>query len=194
MSRRFGAVRIAVAIGLVGAATACTSAGAVVPTASAPASAAWTATASIADATRPAVSPVSPRPSPGASASAKALPAEPPPAALAVAGGATIAGTLGSYTWRTTGSDAPWIVGRSATGVARAARLTAAFGSTAPESWTAAWARVADGVAGPPGETVSGRGLVAVAAPDKSGDWSLRVTVVFGPAANATYFWHLVVR
>lgn len=198
MSRCFRAVRVGVAIALTAAAAACTSsgAGAVASASAAPAAASTTSAsaAATAAATSPEVSPTAGGPSPSSGASATGLPAEPPAATLAVAGGSTIAGALGSYTWRATGSDAPWLVGRSAAQVAGEAQLSATFGSTVPESWTAAWARVADGVAGPPAETVSGQDGVALSAPSRAGDWSLRVTVVFGPAANATYFWHLVVR
>lgn len=197
MSRDVDPVRIGAGLALVVVLAQCSGTGAT-PTRSTgaaptgPASAAIPAASSQGTPTAPAASsapPVSAQPSP----TSAALPAGPPAATLEGAGVASAAGMLGSYTWLGTGSDAPWVVGRSTTPVVGGAPLVVAV-DPAPAAWTAAWARVADGSAGTPTGATSGTGQVALSAPRAPGDWSLRVTATFGPGANATYFWHLAVR
>jgi hypothetical protein len=123
---------------------------------------------------------------------AATVPARPPEARLDGLVGAGLAdGSLGSYTWLGSGSDAPWIVGKAAGATGRGGALSVAFATAAPVSWTSAWAPVVDGVAGAPTGESSGTGAVAINAPTKAGDWSLRVTATFAPGANATYFWRV---
>jgi hypothetical protein len=121
-----------------------------------------------------------------------AMPGEPPAGMLAgLADGASAQGQLGSYTWAGNGTDAPWIVVPEPLGASVGAPLTATFGAIVPLTWTAAWARVAGGIAGDPRGGTTGSGIVAVDAPSATGDWSLCITAWFGPGANATYYWRL---
>ncbi len=145
----------------------------------------------------PSAVPASPSPSSGGFPSPSAVPSLPdaPPEATigGLDGGASARGALGSYTWGGSGTDAPWIVGRVAGDVRAGSALTVSLAAPAPASWTAAWAGVADGVAGAPTDGSTGGGVVTVTAPPGVGDWSLRVTASFGPGANATYYWRLTV-
>ena len=119
---------------------------------------------------------------------------QPPVARLTGLGdGSEPAGSLGSYTWDGSGSDAPWVVGSGASAVNRGALLRVVVQGAPPSSWTAAWALVSGVVAGTPTDAGSGDGPVAVTAPTTAGDWTLRVTASFGPGRSATYFWHLAV-
>jgi hypothetical protein len=102
-------------------------------------------------------------------------------------------GELGTYFWADVGTDAPWIVGNLAGTAGRGAPLHITFGGARPGTWTAAWAKVVQGSAGSPVGASTGTGDVALSAPGSGGDWTLRVTAVFGPTANATYYWRLTV-
>ena len=142
----------------------------------------------------PTPAPASPAPSPADVATPGPIPAKPPVATLrGLSSSASARGQLGSYTWGRGGSDAPWIVGKVLGSAAVGAALDVSLEGTVPTRWTAAWAAVSDGMAGSPSLGTSGSGQVAVAAPVKPGDWSLRVTATFGPGHNATYFWRLSV-
>jgi hypothetical protein len=141
----------------------------------------------------PTAAPSSPTPSPTEAATPGPIPATPPVATLRGLGGDPATGELGSYTWGSGGSDAPWIVGKMLGTSPGGASLDVSLGGATPDSWTAAWAEVSGASAGSPSGGVSGSGQVAVRAPAKTGDWSLRVTVTFGPGYNATYFWHLTI-
>ncbi len=181
---------------LAAALAACT-AGTAEPT-SPPGAVSGAPSATAAAASAPATSPAS---SPGAGlsggppAAGPTLPAEPPTGSLAglagLAAGTSAAGRLGSYTWAGGGTDAPWIVAPESLEAAPGAPLTASFGSLVPETWTAAWARVADGLAGDPTGGSAGSGIVTVGVPSAAGDWSLSVTAWFGQGANATYYWRI---
>jgi hypothetical protein len=123
---------------------------------------------------------------------AASAPPAPPQAVLEGVTGGRAAGDLGSYTWGGSGSDAPWIVARDTATVTAGVNLQVVFDAATPQTWTAAWAPVTGGVAGVPTGAISGAGAMAVGAPP-AGDWTLRATVAFGPAHNATYYWHLTV-
>ncbi len=140
------------------------------------------------------LAPVSPSVSPTPSATPGPIPAKPPVAVLRGLDGAAATGQLGSYTWGSAGSDAPWITGRVLGTAAPGALLDASLGGATPASWTSAWAEVSSGIAGSPSDGASGSGRVGVTAPTKAGDWSLRVTATFGPGHNATYFWRLTIK
>jgi hypothetical protein len=140
----------------------------------------------------PAAPASSPAPSPTQAATPGPIPAKPPVATLRGLAGGGAAGQLGSYTWGSGGSDAPWIVGKVLGTAPSGASLDVSLGGAVPAGWTAAWAEVSGGVAGSPSGGTSGSGQVAVTAP-ATGDWSLRVTTTFGPGHNATYFWHLTI-
>ena len=142
----------------------------------------------------PTSAPTSPAPSPTAAATPGPIPSEPPVAALRGLDGADATGQLGSYTWGSGGSDAPWIVGEVLGTAAGGALLDVSLGDATPAGWTAAWADVSGGMAGSPSGGTSGSSHVRVTAPARAGDWSLRVTATFGPGYNATYFWHLTIR
>ncbi len=133
-------------------------------------------------------------PSPTQAASPAPIPATPPVAVLGGLDGPAASGQLGSYTWGSGGSDAPWIVGEALGTATSGASLDVSLAGATPASWTAAWAEVSGGIAGSPSAGASGSGQVAVTAPAKAGDWTLRVTATFGPGHNATYFWHLAIK
>ena len=142
----------------------------------------------------PTLAPASPTVSPTAPATPGPIPAKPPVAVLRGLDGGAATGLLGSYTWGSDGSDAPWITGRVLGTAAAGALLDASLGGAMPASWTSAWAELSSGAASSPSDGASGTGRVGVSAPVKAGDWSLRVTATFGPGHNATYFWHLTIK
>ena len=120
--------------------------------------------------------------------------AEPPSASLAVDGGDTVTGSLGSFTWGDGGSDSPWLPGAPiAVGSGEPLVVTLADG-VAVKDWLAK--RV-------PAETTDGAGAIAIGdgasspitflAPG-SGDWSVQVLVTFGDGlGSAAYYWHVTV-
>jgi hypothetical protein len=122
------------------------------------------------------------------------LPGQPPHAVLhGLAGGKTVGGWLGSFTWDNSGTDAPWIVGRRLGSAKARSPLTASFDGLVPASWTASWVAVDNGVAADSGaHGTAGTGAVAITSP-VAGDWSLQIVAVFGPGTNAVYYWHLAV-
>lgn len=135
-------------------------------------------------------------PAPTASPSATAGVDEggsPPAAALAgLAGGVTVAGDLGSFTWDGMASDGPWIVERVGARATIHARLTVTFaGGALPRSWTASWALIRDASAGTPVAAGEGHGAVSIRAPDAAGSWSLRLVASFGDGRSGTWFWRL---
>jgi hypothetical protein len=135
----------------------------------------------------------SPSTSPTTTPSAAPPGAEPPAASLAVEGGDPVVGQLGTYVWRDSGSDSPWLPG---------ARLLVGSGESLavtlePEVSVASWtARSVPAAAdGPGGATALGEGTDAPAftAPD-AGAWTVEVHVVFADdLGNARYFWRLEV-
>jgi hypothetical protein len=142
--------------------------------------------------TRPAVE-HPPDPTPVATGAA----IEPPAALLSGVGGAgeAPAGTLGTYTWGTRGTDAPWIVPSAGSGVAPGAPLAVAFEpSLIPQAWTARWAPVVNGVAGDVANATDGTGLPTLATPDRAGTWSLQLEARFGAARSATWYWRIELR
>lgn len=128
---------------------------------------------------------VVPSPSPEPSAA-------PPTAALAVEGGDPVDGQLGSYTWRDSGSDSPWLPGTPIT-VGLGEPLAVAFpGSPAIGSWRVQ-ARPA-AATGPVVGVAEGDGEIAFTAPDV-GTWSMAIIVTFGGGPDAaTYYWEVRVR
>ena len=128
------------------------------------------------------------------SASMAPVPAAPPTALLGGLSGDTAAdGALGTYFWADVGTDAPWIVGKRAGAAGAGARLHVTFGGALAATWTSAWAKVVQGSAGSPVGSASGEGDISLSTPASGGDWTLRVSAVFGPAANATYYWRVTV-
>jgi hypothetical protein len=186
------AIRAGIAIALVTVLAACGAGG------SSPRTAATSVAGTSAPATVPTVSgpPANPSPSlvDAASPSLSPLPSAPPAATLSgLAGGRPATGALGTYTWGGGGSDAPWIVGKRAGTAGSGSRLAVDLGGLTPVGWDTAWAKVRNGVAASPTGASSGTGLPVVTAPSSGGDWTLRVTVSFGPGANATYYWRISV-
>lgn len=116
----------------------------------------------------------------------------PPAGRLAAEGGDPVTGQLGTYVWRDTGSDSPWLPGAPiAVGVGEP--LTVTFDQAIE---VASWrARLVPADAdGPDGATLLGQGTggPTFQAPG-TGSWTVEVHVVFG-AGNASYFWRLDVR
>ncbi|HEY3336149.1 MAG TPA: hypothetical protein VGK16_13035 [Candidatus Limnocylindrales bacterium] len=99
---------------------------------------------------------------------------------------------LGSFTWDTTGTDAPWIVPPDGSRAAAGARLRVAFEPAASAvSWTARWAPVTGSSAGDVASGLDGTGPVVIVAPDEAGTWSLQVEASFGPGRGATWYWRV---
>jgi hypothetical protein len=131
-----------------------------------------------------------PPPSPDVATNTPPPDASPPDASMAVEGGDPVVGTLGSYTWRSVGSDAPWLRG-SPIHVGRGEELEVSFGSpVAIATWTAG--RTMPG-------SLDGSGAIGLGEGRRSpprflapppGTWSVQVVVWF--AANqgsAAYYW-----
>jgi len=200
VDHRDRAARLGAALGLAAVLGACTGGGGS-PAPSGPAAATTSPTVAISIPTGTALAAATTTPpsrSPGTTvhpaASPGQVPAAPPTAVLGgLTGDSSANGELGTYFWADVGTDAPWIVGNLAGTAGRGAPLHITFGGARPGTWTAAWAKVVQGSAGSPVGASTGTGDVALSAPGSGGDWTLRVTAVFGPTANATYYWRLTV-
>lgn len=119
---------------------------------------------------------------------------EPPAATLAVEGGDTVVGQLGSFTWGGGGSDSPWLPGAPIV-IGPGEPLTVAVaGGVGVTEWTAR--RVPAGSTNGTGAVGLGTGGAQITFPaPPSGTWSVQVAVRF--AANlgsATYYWQVSVR
>ena len=146
-------------------------------------------------AAEPAATIVSPAPSASTVAStASGTPGEvPPDASLAADGGDPVTAQLGTYTWRDTGSDSPWLPG-AAIAIGAGEPLTVTLEpDIGVESWRA---RLVPATAdGPAGAVVLGQGSgqLVFTAP-APGAWTVEVAVVFADAlGDASYFWRLEV-
>jgi hypothetical protein len=122
-----------------------------------------------------------------------AMPADAPPVAtMSVEGGDPVTGKLGTYIWRDSGSDAPWLPGApiSAAGEALAVVVDPPVGI---ETWSAR--AVPAGTVGPDGATRLGDGSGAPTfGPPPPGDWSVEVALTFADGlGEARYFWALTV-
>lgn len=116
----------------------------------------------------------------------------PPPVTLALAGGTSVVGDLGSFTWDGLVSDSGWIIGHAAI---RTTADTPIVGSTDRRPPIATWrARVApirDGAAGTPMLLSRGAGSrISFGAPG-TGRWSLELQVDYGLAGQAAWYWQL---
>ncbi len=113
----------------------------------------------------------------------------PPAAAIRVEGGDAVDGQLGTYDWAGGGSASPWLPGTAvAVGGREILTVTVAPAVTTTE-WTARLAPASD-VDGVGVVVGSGVGAPVISAP-AGGSWTLAVTVGFGEAGSATYFWRL---
>jgi hypothetical protein len=117
---------------------------------------------------------------------------QPPIAVLTFAGGEPVAGDLGTYTYRGTGSEAPWLAGEPVAVPPTGALAQVFLSEPLPiASW---WARVAptgrQPRLGEPREIGTGAGPIAFELP--TGAWTLELSVQFGDGiGDATYFWEL---
>jgi hypothetical protein len=113
----------------------------------------------------------------------------PPVALLAAEGGDPVAGQLGTYTWKETGSDAPWLPGaRIAIGMGEPLSV-GVVGETPAGAWVAR-ARPS-GTSLPARQLGDGSGIVEFGAP-AAGIWSVAVEIHFADGSGvATYFWEL---
>jgi hypothetical protein len=133
--------------------------------------------------------------SPSSTTASPAMPGETPPDAnLAAEGGDPVTAQLGTYTWRETGSDSPWLHGAPiAIGAGEPLTVTLEP-AIATESWRA---RLVPATAdGPAGAVILGQGAgpLVFAAPAPGG-WTVEVAVVFADAlGEASYFWRLEVN
>ena len=143
----------------------------------------------------PSPSMASPSPGSPAPTVSPALPgAAPPDASLAAEGGDPVTAQLGTYTWRDTGSDSPWLPGAPiAVGAGEPLTVT-----LEPAIAVATWrARLVPATAdGPAGAVVLGGGSgPLVFAASGRGAWTVEVAVVFADRLGAaSYFWRLEVR
>jgi len=128
------------------------------------------------------------------SVTASAAATEPPAATLAVEGGDTVAGQLGTFIWGDGGSDSPWLPG-SPVSVGTGERLTVALSDgVGVATWSAK--RVPAGSTDGSGAVGLGTGgpPIAFGAPG-TGSWSVQVTVDFdGGLGSASYYWLVTVR
>lgn len=134
--------------------------------------------------------------SPAPSAAATPAPTEvlgPPAATLTAIGSDAIPGELGGFTWRGTGSDAPWLVPSADQAVREAGPYSVTFAPPVPvERWGAAWAPVVDGTAGALAGSEQGGGEpVVLEGPDRPGTWSLQVDVAFAGGGRCAYYWRI---
>lgn len=117
----------------------------------------------------------------------------PPEAALLVPDGDPVVGQLGSYTWRETGSDAPWLPGTPvAVDAARSLRFALSF-DVPVDTWSARYA--APGELSPTLVTpLDIGGAPLEVEPPPAGRWSLAMTITFGDGlGSATYYWQVEV-
>lgn len=141
-----------------------------------------------------AASPPGGSPSLASTAAATPLAEEPPVARLAVEGGDSVTGQLGTFIWRDGGTDSPWLPGAPITigaGEPLSIDLDPAIGVA---SWRARFVpATADG---PDGATVLGEGTGRPAFPSpEPGAWTVEVHVVFADAlGDASYFWRVEAR
>ncbi len=129
-------------------------------------------------------------------ATATAAPSsKPPDAFLAGPTGGPVAGELGSFSWDGLVSDSPWIVPPMASPLDPARPLRVRLrGGPAVARWTARWAKVRNGEAGPPRLAGSGAGApLAIDAPPGPGGWSLQVDVRFDGGERAAWYWRVQV-
>lgn len=131
-----------------------------------------------------------PMPSPAAPTNALPPGVSPPVASMAVEGGDPVVGALGSYTWRSAGSDAPWLRG-SPIHVGHGEELELALSlPVAIATWTAG--RTTPGSLDGSGAIglAEGRGGLPRFFAPPPGTWSVQVVIWF--AANqgsAAYYW-----
>jgi hypothetical protein len=117
----------------------------------------------------------------------------PPDASLAAEGGDPITAQLGTYTWRDTGSDSPWLRG-APIAIGAGEPLTVTLEPViGVESWRA---RLVPATAdGPAGAVILGQGPgpIAFTAP-APGAWTVEVAVTFADGlGDASYFWRFEV-
>lgn len=160
--------------------------GGAIPAGSASAAASAVPTLSVAP-TTPRVTPESTAPAPSASPAQEV----PPAAILTIAGSAGVAGSLGTYTFRGTGSDAPWLPGADIV-VQRSGPATLEL---VPPVAVAAWRVKAAAAADPNGlaarTIASGSGAVTFPVDTRSGTVVVEVDFADG-IGSAAYFWRLV--
>lgn len=115
---------------------------------------------------------------------------EPPAASIGVDGGDPVIGQLGSFGWKNSGSDAPWLDGNPIH-VGSGERLTMALAEPVGiANWTASWKE--PGYLSPSTPVDLGEGTggpVSFTAPP-IGTWSVSVSVWFADnLGSAVYYW-----
>ena len=114
----------------------------------------------------------------------------PPDALISVEGGDPVAGALGSFTWRESGSDSPWLPG-APIHVGQGEQLVVSLaGPIAIANWTAARTRPGSLDGSTAIGLGEGRGDLPQFRAPPPGSWSVQVVVWF--AANqgsAAYYW-----
>ena len=138
--------------------------------------------------------PVTPVPTPTAEAAPPNEPIgpQPPIAVLSFPGGQPTAGDLGTYVYRGTGSDSPWLPGEPVA-VPPVGALGEVFLSES--LLVTAWSARVSPAGRPPGagdlrEIASGHGRIVFELP--TGAWTLQLSAQFGnEIGDATYYWQL---
>ena len=118
----------------------------------------------------------------------------PPGATLTVDGGDPVAGQLGTFVWRESGSDAPWLPGAPIAVGAGEALVVSLDPSIAVAEWSARYAPAGSDAADGTAPAGDGAGPTVVTAPPV-GRWTVAVTITFGDdLGEATYYWAVEVR
>lgn len=138
----------------------------------------------------PAPSSIEISPSPAVATDASVPESIPPVATLAVDGGDPVIGQLGSYTWRNSGSDSPWLPGQPIR-IGAGEPLTLVLDEPADvESWTASYLPPDDLQSISPTGLGDGSQQPIAFGPPPPGRWSVHVSVRFaGGLGSAAYFW-----
>jgi hypothetical protein len=121
---------------------------------------------------------------------------EPPPNATILVGGDVYRGEVGSYSWKASGQDAPWLPADALESVPVGAResLRVTMKDVAIESWTARLAPAAEKDGLPATALGEGTGPIAFSGPS-SGNWVILVTIQFADSlGSGAYYWLIEVR
>ncbi len=119
---------------------------------------------------------------------------EPPAAWIAVEGGDAASGQLGSFTWKESGSDGPWLPGTPIVVGAGETLLVTFDDPVRFSTWTARRlpAGTTDGSGALP--VGSGGSSIAFGLPEP-GDWSVELTVTFADGiGSGSWYWQVTAR
>jgi hypothetical protein len=143
----------------------------------------------------PSVTPATPSAAPTASPTPSTPPAatpgsQPPDAVLGVDGGAPSKGELGTYTWLSAGSDAPWLPGTPVKAQPGAAATIVLEPPAAIATWSIRKAKPGASDETTAREIAAGSGPIIFSVPADAGTMVLQVQFAAN-AGDANYFWAL---